>query len=379
MLNKKIIIACGGTGGHVFPGLAVANELKRRGHQVEVWLSGRSIETAAQSGWDGDTFATGARQLSLRNLPHMIRAFFRCLKAIKKRRPDVLLAMGSYSSLPPVLAAWLNRIPIVLHEANAVPGKAVTTLARFAHTIATSFDETANWLPHSNVVKTGLPVRETLCSGAAVLRPDSQATHSVAATTCSGEPVARLAQHSSAATQPPFTIFITGGSQGAHRVNQLTAQAMCLLKQADVNDFFVIHQTGVADEATVRETYEKAGVPSLVSAFITDMGRAYASADFVIARAGASTCFELCLLGKPALLIPLPSAVRDHQQLNATALARTGGANVGRQQDLTGRTIMRYILNKKNNPGNLKQMSQALKTLSPEDAAGRVAQVIEGI
>ena len=176
---------------------------------------------------------------------------------------------------------------------------------------------------------------------------------------------------------PPFTIFITGGSQGAHRVNQLTAQAMCLLKQDGVSDFFVIHQTGVADEATVRETYEKAGVPGLVSAFITEMGRAYASADFVIARAGASTCFELCLLGKPALLIPLPTAVRDHQRLNATALAKTGGANIGTQHELTGRTIMRYVLNKKNNPDALKQMSQALKSLTPEGAAGRVAKVIE--
>jgi UDP-N-acetylglucosamine--N-acetylmuramyl-(pentapeptide) pyrophosphoryl-undecaprenol N-acetylglucosamine transferase len=157
----------------------------------------------------------------------------------------------------------------------------------------------------------------------------------------------------------------------------LTAQAMCLLKQDGVNDFFVIHQTGAADEATVRETYEKAGVPAFVSAFITEMGRAYASADLIIARAGASTCFELCLLGKPAFLIPLPTAIRDHQRLNAAALARTGGANIGTQHELTGRTIMRYILNKKNNPDALKQMSKALKTLSPQGAAGRVAEVIE--
>ena len=345
---KKIIVACGGTGGHVFPGLAVANELKRRGHAVEVWFSGRAIEASAHTGWDGDTFATGARQLSLRNAPHMLRALFRCTKAIRVKRPDALLAMGSYSSLPPVLAAWLHRVPVVLHEANAVPGKAVDLLSRLAHTTATSFDETAAWLPRRNVVKTGLPVREGLLG------------------------------------QPPFdgippgafTILITGGSQGAHRVNQLTAQAICLLKQDGANDIFVIHQTGAADEAMVREAYAKAGVPARVSAFITEMGRAYASADLVICRAGASTCFELCLLGKPAFLIPLPSAVRDHQSLNAAALARTGGANVGIQRELTGRTIMRYVLNKKNNPDALLRMSQSLQALTPHAAAARVADEV---
>ena len=346
---KTIVVACGGTGGHVFPGLAVANELKRRGHTVEVWFSGRAIESATHSGWDGDTFSTGARQLSLRNAPHLIRAFFRCLGALKRKRPDALLAMGSYSSLPPVLAAWFNHVPVVLHESNAVPGKAVDALARFAHTVATSFDETGDWFPRRKVIKTGFPLRATLTG------------------------------------QPPlddipkgaFTVFITGGSQGAHRVNQLTAQAMCLLKQDGADDLFVIHQTGAADEAMVRDAYTKAGVPSLVSAFITEMGRAYASADLVICRAGAATCFELCLMGKPALLIPLPSAVRDHQRLNATALVKAGGADLGNQRDLTGRSIMRYVQNKKTNPDALKKMSLALQTLSPQDATQRVAEVIE--
>ncbi|MCL2104572.1 MAG: UDP-N-acetylglucosamine--N-acetylmuramyl-(pentapeptide) pyrophosphoryl-undecaprenol N-acetylglucosamine transferase [Kiritimatiellaeota bacterium] len=349
MNKKSIVVACGGTGGHVFPGLAVANELKRRGHQVEVWFSGRAVEAAAHPGWDGDVFLTGARQLSLQNTPRMIRAFFRCLKAIKRHRPDALLAMGSYASLPPVLAAWLHRIPVILHESNTVPGKAVDALSRFAHVVATSFDETADWLPRRKVVKTGLPVRETLA----------------------GQPP--LGDVPSGA----FTVFVTGGSQGAHRINQLTAQAMCLLKQSGVNGFFVIHQTGTADEAMVRGAYEKAGVPAFVSAFITEVGRAYASADLVIARAGASTCLELCLLGKPAFLIPLPSAVRDHQQLNAAALVRTGGADMGIQRELTGRTLMRYVLNKKNNPDSLRKMGEALKTLSPEAATGRIATLIE--
>lgn len=347
--KKSIIVACGGTGGHVFPGLAVANELKSRDHAVEVWFSGRKIETSTHSGWDGSVFSTGARQISLRNFPGMVISFFKCLRAMKRKKPDALLAMGSYSSLPPVLAARMCGVPIVLHEANAVPGKAVDALSRFSHTVATSFEETAHWLPGRRIVKTGLPVREALA--------DQPRFDDV--------------------PEGVFTIFITGGSQGAHRVNELTSQAMCLLKQDGVQDFFVIHQTGTADEEKIRELYEKAGVPARVSAFIKEMGRAYATADLVICRAGASTCFELCLVGKPALLIPLPSAIRDHQHLNAATLVKCGGADEGIQRELTGRSITRYILNKKKSPDVLKKMSDALKLIPVKGSASRVADLLE--
>ena len=349
--KKNIIVACGGTGGHVFPGLAVANELKKRGHDVEVWFSGRAIESATHSEWEGPRFSTGARQLSFKNLPSMVLSFFRCLRAMKKRKPDALLAMGSYSSLPPVLAARLCDVPIVLHEANAVPGKAVELLSHVAQVVATSFEETARWLPGRKTVKTGLPVRESLLN----------------------QP--RLDE----VPEGVFTLFITGGSQGARRVNKLTAQAVCLLKQDGIEDFFVIHQTGVADEASIRALYEQHQIPSRVSAFLTDMGRAYSTADLVICRAGASTCFELCLLGKPALLIPLPSAVRNHQHLNAEALVKCGGADEGIQRELTGRSITRYIINKKKNPESLRKMSDALQRMASHDAASRVADLVEGL
>lgn len=351
MTAKTFVIACGGTGGHVFPGLAVAQELKRRGHTVSVWFSGRDIEASTLSSWDGPVFSTGARQLSLRTLPKLAGAFFRCMGEIKKVRPNALLAMGSYSSVPPVLAASLYHVPIILHEANAIPGKAVDTLSRIAAVTATSFTETAKWLPNRTVKYTGLPVRSDLA----------------------GQP--RFSEI------PPgvFTLFVTGGSQGAHRVNELVSQAMCLLKQANVNDFFVIHQCGSADEARVKATYAAAHIPSKACAFIREMGRAYASADLVICRAGASTCFELCSLGKPALLIPLPTAARNHQHLNAVELVRCGGADEGVQSELTARSLMRYILNKKNNPSALAHMQQALKALSVPDAASRVADEMEAV
>ena len=351
MERKTFVVACGGTGGHVFPGLAVANELKRRGHAVEVWFSGRDIEGATLSSWDGPVFSTGARPLSPRNLPYLGRAFYTSLKGLRRLKPDALLAMGSYSSLPPVLAARLRHVPVVLHEANAVPGKAVEFLSRYAVLTAVSFGETAKWLPGRKVLCTGLPVRGDLA----------------------GQP--RFAE----IPEGLFTVFVTGGSQGARRVNELASQAMCLLKQAVGDDFFVIHQCGAADEARVKAAYEAAGIRARVCAFLPEMGKAYASADLVICRAGASTCFELCLLGKPALLIPLPTAVRNHQHLNAVALVRSGGADEGIQQELSGRSLMRYVQNKKDNPHLLTRMSQAVKTLAVPDAAARVADALEGV
>lgn len=351
MEQKTFVVACGGTGGHVFPGLAVANELKRRGHPVEVWLSGRAVESATLCCWDGPVFSTGTRQLSLRALPYVVRALYACFQRMRQLRPAVVLAMGSYASLPPVLAARLCRIPVVLHEANAVPGKAVEFLSRYAALTALSFSGAAAWLPGRKVLCTGLPVRSDLA----------------------GQP------RFSEIPEGVFTIFVTGGSQGARRVNDLVSQAMCLLKQDHVDDFFVIHQCGAADEARVRERYAKAGVPSRVCAFLPEMGRAYASADLVICRAGASTCSELCLLGKPALLIPLPSAVRNHQHFNAVALTKSGGADEGIQKELSGRSLMRYVLNKKNNPVLLQRMSQALKTSAMPDAAVRVADALEEV
>ncbi len=351
MEARTFVVACGGTGGHVFPGLAVAQELRRRGHTVEVWFSGRAIESSTLCSWDGPVFLTGARQLSLRAIPQVFRAFRRSLKACKLLRPDALLAMGSYASLPPVLAARSCGVPVLLHEANAVPGKAVDFLSCFAALTATSFEETATWLQGRKVVCTGLPVRDDLAA----------------------QP--RFAD----VPEGLFTVFVTGGSQGARRVNELASQALCLLKQSGVDDFFVIHQCGAADEARVRAAYQAAGVRARVCAFLAEMGQAYATADLVICRAGASTCFELCLLGKPSLLIPLPTAVRNHQHVNATALARCGGADVGIQRELTARSLMRYVLNKKGDPAALTHMSQALKPLATPAAAARVADALEGI
>ena len=342
MEKKKIVVACGGTGGHAFPGLAVAKELLARGHEVAVWDSGRMVESDVMRDWMGGTFSTGARQLSLKNVFSNFFAIVRCCREIKRYAPDVMLAMGSYSSLPPVVAARLAHVPIVLHEANTIPGRAVETLSRFAKSVAISFA----------VTKDHLSVREGIASGVRFQEVPKDA----------------------------FCVFVTGGSQGAHRVNELVTAAMPLVKTAldkIGRKLFVIHQTGLKDEGPVMGRYVAAGIPSRVNAFEHEMARAFATADLVIARAGASTCFELSSVGKPAFLIPLPSALRNHQHFNAEAFVEAGAADEGKQDEITPRGLANYILNRAQHPHILLRMAERMKAMATPDAAKRVADLVE--
>jgi UDP-N-acetylglucosamine--N-acetylmuramyl-(pentapeptide) pyrophosphoryl-undecaprenol N-acetylglucosamine transferase len=354
MKKKKIIVACGGTGGHAFPGLAVAQELARRGHDVVVWTSGRAIEGSVMKSWDGAVFSTGAKPLSLRNVFVNLFAIIRCRREMKRFSPDVLLAMGSYSSLPPVLAACALHVPVVLHEANTVPGRAVEWLARYARAVAISFAETAGYLTRRRTVLTGLPVRREI---AGQTRFDDI---------------------------PPefFCVFVTGGSQGAHRVNELAVQALTLVKadlerSSEARRLYVIHQTGAADETEVLRRYTAAGIPARVHAFEHEMGKAFASADLVVCRAGASTCFELALVGRPAFFIPLPSAMRNHQHFNALAFVKKGAADEGTQDALSPRSIANYILRKIEKPASLAAKAAAMRAAAMPDAAERVADLVE--
>jgi UDP-N-acetylglucosamine--N-acetylmuramyl-(pentapeptide) pyrophosphoryl-undecaprenol N-acetylglucosamine transferase len=353
----KVVVACGGTGGHTFPGIAVSEALRKRGHEVVVWGSGRDVESHIVKLWTGEFFSTGARQLTLRNAFAVFRSIVKCTRQLKKNPCDVLIAMGSYSSLPPVIAAKRCSIPVVLHEANTIPGKAVDFLSRFAEKVAISFEETRMYLPNCECVKTGLPIRKEIAQGTRFPFIPSGA----------------------------FVIYITGGSQGAHAVNELSSKAMEFVKReldsrkGDVKPVYVIHQTGANDEAGILMTYSKIGIPARVKAFEDKMADAFASADFVIARSGASTCFELAACAKPSLLIPLPTSMRNHQHHNALAFAEVKAADVGIQDKLTPIQLARYILSIYDNTEKLSQMKAAAKSLSICDAADKVVDVVEGI
>ena len=350
----KVVVACGGTGGHAFPGLAVAEALRKRGHEVTVWDSGRDIESSVMKSWTGELFSTGARQIRLSNAFQIVRSFFRCLARLKKIKCDVMLAMGSYSSLTPVLAARSSSVPVVLHEANTVPGRAVELLSRLACAVAISFKSTEKYLLGRECFHTGLPVRENIDKGAKFESIPENA----------------------------FVIFVTGGSQGAHAVNQLACEAIIRLsqnlkKRGENRPLYVIHQTGVADEGRIIMNYATKGIDARVKAFEDKMADALASADFVIARAGASTCFELALCGKSALFIPLPSAVRNHQHYNAEAFVAAKAADEAFQNTISPRQLERYLLSVYDDQKRRAAMAENMKKLAVPDAAERVADIVE--
>ena len=366
---KHILIACGGTGGHVFPGLATGQVLQKCGHKPELWVTGRSVENDVLHGWDGPVFRTGAQPFSLRNLPAFLGTLWRVWRKIRRERPDIVLAMGCYSSVPPVLVARMLGIPVVLHEANAVPGKAVAFLSRFARITALSFAASVQYLPGRRTVVTGMPVRTSL-AGQPPLDTECGAD--------SAAPSNRSSALEGGAPSPPaFTVLITGGSLGAHAVNELACEALILLHRRGIA-VRAIHQCGPADEDGLRQRYTAANATVQVHAFLREMGRAYASADLAICRAGAATCFELCLCGVPAILIPLPAAVRDHQRLNAEMLAQSGGALLRIQSDTTPAQLAADIEAIRADPARRAAMRQALLTLAAPDAAEKLAELVVG-
>jgi len=351
----KIVVACGGTGGHSYPGLAVAEELTSRGHEVVVWASGRDIESSVMKEWKGPVFSTRARPLSIKNAWAILMSILRCRREMLRTRPDALLAMGSYSSLPPVLAARFCGVKVYLHEANTVPGKAVEFLSRFADAVAISFPMTRRYLAGTTLVETGLPVRSMISAG----------------------------ERFPFIPSGSFVVFVTGGSQGAHAVNELMTKAIVLLKRelesrSAARPLYVIHQSGARDEGRVMAAYSAARIPFRVHAFEREMANAFASADIVVARAGASTCFELAVCGKPALLIPLPTAMRNHQHFNAEAFAQTGAADEGVQERLTPKAVCRYLLEKYDRPDHLQRMAEKMRARATPDAARRLADLVEG-
>jgi len=353
--GANIAVACGGTGGHVFPGLAVGQVLRRRGHAVTLWIGSRSVEQCSVGNWAGPVVRTAAAGFPGFFSPRtpgaillFLRSFLASSRRLREERPAVLLATGGYASVGPVLAARRLRIPIVLHEANAVPGLAIAWLGRFARAIAVSFDETAARLRHPNIVPTGYPVREDL----------------------EGEPFGDPLRPGL------FTVLVMGGSQGAHRLNQLAVESIARLQKQGA-PVQIVHLAGTADEDWVRESYRTAGVPHIVKGFLTEMGRAYSTAEFAVARAGAGSCFELAARTVPALLVPLPSARRDHQMANARAFEARGAVDVSDQRDLTVEKLVAHIESRRKDPGRLDSMRRALAALDATHAAARIADLVE--
>jgi UDP-N-acetylglucosamine--N-acetylmuramyl-(pentapeptide) pyrophosphoryl-undecaprenol N-acetylglucosamine transferase len=348
----KICVACGGTGGHIFPGLATACELRSRGHAVTLWLAGRDVEAASVDGWDGDIISIRAAGfpsgLSLRAVGSVFRlcgAVFASWRIMRRARPDVVLAMGSYASVGPVIAARLCGVPVVLHEANAVPGRAISFLSRFATRIGITFEAAASYFDGDKVCLTGFPLRKIL--GSVDHIPNTV-----------------------------FHLLVMGGSQGAHALNETVPEAIKQLSSQGVS-LRVTHLAGLRDADAVEKRYQESGVAAEVHAFTSDMATIYAAADFAIARAGAATCTELAICGVPALLVPHPTAARNHQMLNAMAMADVGGMVVQSQQDLTVDWLVGYLKNIVETPDVITAMRSKLSGSTVEDGAVQLANCVE--
>jgi UDP-N-acetylglucosamine--N-acetylmuramyl-(pentapeptide) pyrophosphoryl-undecaprenol N-acetylglucosamine transferase len=345
----QMIVAGGGTGGHLFPGLAVAEVLAARQVSVLFVGSAHGIEARAIPKTRFPFRPLDVRGLRGRGMRGVLAfawqvpvAFLQAWRIIGHLQPAVVLGLGGYGSVPVVLAAWARRVPSVLLEQNVRPGMANRCLAHLARRVCTSFTESVQFFPAGKAVRTGNPVRRL----------------NLAALPEAGQ----------------FTLFVFGGSQGAHHLNVAAVDAASILGEK-LSGLRVVHQTGAGDEVWVRQRYEELGVAAEVLAFVEDMGSAYGRADLVVCRAGATTLAELASVGKPSILVPYPFAADDHQRVNAEVWVRRGAAEMILDAALGGEVLARQVLQLAQDRARLAAMVQAARTFAVPDAADRVADV----
>ena len=346
--RPTILIMAGGTGGHIFPGLAVANELKSQGWNIH-WLGTVDRMEAdvvpandIEISFINIAGVRGKGLISLISAPFkVIHAVWQSMKVIKKVKPAVVLGMGGYASAPGGVAAWLKGIPLVLHEQNAIAGMTNRYLAKIANTVLCAFPNAfANGVKHQVV---GNPVRKDIGRS---LNNDEQKTEK--------------------------NILIVGGSLGAKVLNDTVPLALSKI-DCPIN---VWHQTGKGNQQQVVSLYEQCDIKSEdsnVTEFIDDMAQAYEWADLVICRAGALTVSELAMAGKPAIFVPLPHAVDDHQTKNAMFLVEKGGAVLLPQSQLTDKTLAEKLQQIFSLKPTLSVMAKASKEAANPEATSNVA------
>lgn len=348
MSARTILIMAGGTGGHIMPGLAVADQLRVQGWRV-VWMGvpgSMEAELVPKHGYDvawvNFSGLRGKGWLRTLALPfNLVRAMWQSAAAIFRQRPDVVLGMGGYITFPGGLMAAVLRRPLVVHEQNSVAGLSNRVLARLAQRVLSGFPEV---LPHAEW--RGNPVRRSIAE--------------------LPEPAQRYRARSGV-----LNLLVVGGSLGAKALNDALPQALALLPETVRPR--VLHQTGKANFDVVQQAYAAAGVNAEVRPFLEDMAQAYAEADLVICRAGALTVAELAAAGVASVLVPFPYAVDDHQTSNARFLSERGAAILLPQTELTAAGVAQLLETLTRE--QLQAMAQQARTLAKPDAAAAVAQV----
>jgi UDP-N-acetylglucosamine--N-acetylmuramyl-(pentapeptide) pyrophosphoryl-undecaprenol N-acetylglucosamine transferase len=352
----RVMIAAGGTGGHIYPGIAVAKEIVQRAPDSIVRFIGtaKGLEKklVPEAGFELSLIkSSGLKNVGLmgkiRGALIMPQSFFEAWKLIKDFRPDVVIGAGGYVSGPVVLMAYFMGVPAMVMESNALPGFTNRKLARFVDKAALTFPEAEKFFPGKGVI-TGNPVRKEFFE----IEPKQREENN-------------------------FHLLIFGGSQGSRAINTAMVEALRFL-DGRLEKMRVTHQTGESQFATVSKDYAEAGWQGTeVRPYITDMMSAFAESDLIICRAGATTCAELAAAGKASIMVPLPSAADDHQRKNAEALEAAGAAKMILQADLSGERLANEIKAFIDAPEKVSEMEQAARKLAKADAAKITVDLIE--
>jgi len=350
---KTFLMAGGGTGGHVIPALAVARELRRRGHEVFFAGTERGLEArlVPAEGFPleliriGGLKRVGIRQTAA-TLLQLPATTIQCARLMRERRVAGVFSMGGYVAGPPVLAALCKRVPLVIMEPNAMPGFTNRKIGHFVSRALVSFRETAAYFPKGKTELTGLPVREEFFKLPAKPREEE------------------------------LTILITGGSQGSRTLNEAARQSWPVFVKSGFPVRF-IHQTGPAQFEDLRDAFAKTGLEGTVSPFISNMPLAFSQADLIVCRAGAGAVAELAAAGKPSILVPFPFAADDHQKHNAEAFERAGAAAMVLDKEMTGYKLYDLAKALSEEPGKLERMGRAARGLALPGAAQTAADILE--
>jgi len=351
----KIMIAGGGTGGHLFPGIAIAEALLKKDRGNEILFVGTdrglekrvlkdlgySLETLDIEGIKGRSWKR-SMQAAFKVPGSMMQAF----KIINRYSPDVVIGVGGYASGPAVLTAHFMGIKTAIAEQNALPGVTNRILSKFVDKIFLSFPDQGHWFPEDRSVVTGNPIRNSFAAAPEMAKKKEL---------------------------EPFQILIFGGSQGAHAINMVVLAAAAELEGSREKLKFV-HQTGEKDVQEIRDAYKKINMNAEVQPFILDMAKAYLEADLLICRAGATSVAEITAMGKAAILVPFPFAINDHQTKNAEILVHARAAIMIPEKDLSGRHLADTIKGLMDHPATIEDMSKRSKELGNFRAADDVAE-----
>jgi UDP-N-acetylglucosamine--N-acetylmuramyl-(pentapeptide) pyrophosphoryl-undecaprenol N-acetylglucosamine transferase len=350
-MSGIFVMAGGGTGGHVIPALAVARELRARGHSIHFIGTHRGMEAKLVPAENfpvewieiGGLNRVGFRQTlsTLADLPVSVWQAARMLDRIK---PAAVFSTGGYVAGPVLLASLWKRLPVVVMEPNAVPGLTHRRLARFVARALIGFPETARWFPQGRTEVTGLPVREEFF--AVTKKPRG----------------------------PTLTVLITGGSQGSRTLNRAAEESWPLWKDRSIR---LLHQTGTAAYEDLAKRFSKSGLKGTIVPFFDDMPRIFSEADLVVSRAGMGAVSELAAAGRPSILVPLPAAADQHQLHNAEAFEKAGAAHLIVDTDMSGARLVEEVERLRAEPAVLETMGEAARSFARPGAARRAAEILE--